>query len=734
MTVEHRGAEPIAVVSGIAYDEHRRRSSVNHGNGTRTTYEYDPITFRLARLRTTRPQGGAIEAVQDLRYHYDIAGNVIEIRDEAQQTVFFGNAVVEPHQAFEYDADYRLVTATGREHASHGQPTQVEHPPQSLPDPNDPQALRRYTEHYRYDVMGNIVRVRHEAPGGNWTRRYRYDELGNRLLATSAPADPADQHSHVYSYNAHGSMTAMPHLPAVEWDHAEQMRHVDLVGGGNVWFLYDAGGTRVRKVHRNSTGATRTERIYLRDVELYREYVGDELRRERQTLHVVDGTARVCMLETLTVDEGAVRPDAAPIVRYQYGNHLGSTAIELDGDARLISYEEFHPYGTTAYRAANSEVEVSPSRYRYTGQERDEETGLGHHGARYYAAWLGRWTAADPIGLGDGPNRYRYCDSRPSSRVDIHGCSAQSPRDFVANHTMRLLTNSPSRHESAASSTSESARETPYQPRLDERALQRTKRRANRAPSAQREVLQAAIDVATSRSMESLAELDMIGVATSSSKDVNVSSVAKIGEYRNVEARKLELSTQGSGVGADGSGYVEYKFLVTADPNVSGGRQESISFDVRVGIADRVVALERLGPHKVISASAGLFGAAGGQIVTPTEQEFLNHEHGHLVVAARTARAVTLLGEQLLHDNGDADPEQVRVVLTEIANEISDRTQAWYHGQVTPSSHREDALGQAADRTKALIAPTDQRIEDAVRTNLLDVVRRRSRKLSRVLR
>ncbi|KYF86989.1 hypothetical protein BE17_19765 [Sorangium cellulosum] len=28
---------------------------------------------------------------------------------------------------------------------------------------------------------------------------------------------------------------------------------------------------------------------------------------------------------------------------------------------------------------------------RSTGKERDEETGLYYYGARYYAAWLGRW-------------------------------------------------------------------------------------------------------------------------------------------------------------------------------------------------------------------------------------------------------------------------------------------------------------------------------------------------------
>ena len=46
---------------------------------------------------------------------------------------------------------------------------------------------------------------------------------------------------------------------------------------------------------------------------------------------------------------------------------------------------EFYPYGSTSYQAAPGAVEVSPKRYRYTGKERDEETGFYCCGARYIA-------------------------------------------------------------------------------------------------------------------------------------------------------------------------------------------------------------------------------------------------------------------------------------------------------------------------------------------------------------
>jgi RHS repeat-associated protein len=53
--------------------------------------------------------------------------------------------------------------------------------------------------------------------------------------------------------------------------------------------------------------------------------------------------------------------------------------------------------------------------------ERDEETGLAYHGARHYITWLGRWSRADPIGIGDGVNVYAYVNGHALSVVDPTG-------------------------------------------------------------------------------------------------------------------------------------------------------------------------------------------------------------------------------------------------------------------------------------------------------------------------
>ncbi len=117
-------------------------------------------------------------------------------------------------------------------------------------------------------------------------------------------------------------------------------------------------------------------------------------------------------------------------VRYQLANHLGSASLEVDDQARILSYEEYSPYGSTTYQAVRSQLQV-PKRYRFTAMERDDESGLNYHSARYYAPWLGRWTTTDPIGLGDGVNLYVYARLCPTRLADLSGNKATAPEQVV---------------------------------------------------------------------------------------------------------------------------------------------------------------------------------------------------------------------------------------------------------------------------------------------------------------
>ncbi len=428
-------------VTKLDHDAKGQRMRIDYGNGVVTRYEYDPKTLRLCRLRTLRGR----HAVQDLAYTYDPVGNITQLADDAQETVFFRNRVVQPSSDYTYDALYRLIAATGREHL--GQAGKVPEPTGpadalriGLPQPGDGKAMGRYRERYVYDEVGNLLELLHQGETfaqNIWRRAFCYEEpsqldpgqVSNRLTSTRTGHGSPER----YSYDARGNTTRMPHLSTLAWNFEDQLaataRQVVQEGAPETtYYVYDTAGQRVRKVTARADNGESgkaaapvraRERIYLSGFEIYRTYAGDgeAVTLERQTLHVMDDKQRVALLERRTQGSD---PAPAHLVRYQHGNHLASTALELDENARVISYEEYYPYGNTSYQAVRSETET-PKRYRFTGKERDEETGFYDHGARYYAPWLGRWVSSDPIGINDGPNTYQYSRANPVVMSDPTG-------------------------------------------------------------------------------------------------------------------------------------------------------------------------------------------------------------------------------------------------------------------------------------------------------------------------
>ena len=393
------GPAPTTVVSNIDYNARGQRVTYDYADpvlGTAVTcvvtYIYDPDTFRLTNLTTNRRAGSGVTAstLQALVYTYDPVGNVVEMDDNGDQTQIFNTTPVSATGLYRYDSLYRLIQATGREHPGQQQPTGTfEVLTGAVPHRNDLQAVINYTEKYAYDQVGNILSITH-LTAANWTRLYSYPDGSNQLAGTSAPGDPVGTFSDSYTYTGNGAMNHMTHLPVIEWDYADRMRHAYKgPGGGDVFFTYDAGGQRVRKVSVPTT-TTINERIYVGGWETYRTRASGTITptatQEIQTLHVMDDKRRIAMVENTTI--GGSGPPG-PQWRFELGNVLDSVAMELDSKGLVISYEEYHPFGTTGFQSFGSSV-LSKKRYRYTGKEKDDETGLYYHGAKYYAPWLGR--------------------------------------------------------------------------------------------------------------------------------------------------------------------------------------------------------------------------------------------------------------------------------------------------------------------------------------------------------
>ena len=425
------GVDSTPFASGTVYNARGQREAVDYGNGVSTVLTYDAETFRLDTLTSTRTADSV--GMQALSFSYDAVGNLLGIGDAVQKTVYFNNSVVSADQAFEHDALYRLTNAWGREKSARGRADWVEPDYGDAPDASE--TCQLYEQRYTYDEVGNLGEMRHLLGGStSWVRTYAYASASNQLATTTETAGTV-----AYQHDARGNIVFLPHLyndgatpPTrnVTVTYRDQMRRVQLNASDYAVYFYDRAGQRVRKVVKK--GANVEDRKYILGYEVWRKSVSGTLDEERTTLHVMDGQSRIAMVETKTVAGGSVVSSPVGRVRYQFGNHLGSAVLELDETGQIISYEEYHPYGSTSWLAGDSSIDVSRKRYRYTGMERDEETGLQCHGVRYYAPWLGRWTSADPIGLGDGVNRFCYCHASPIGGLDSGGMEEFSWSDRIS--------------------------------------------------------------------------------------------------------------------------------------------------------------------------------------------------------------------------------------------------------------------------------------------------------------
>ena len=422
-------------IKNIEYNEKGQRSKIIYGNDASTKFYYDIETFRINRIESKRQ---TTDPLQDWYYTYDAYGNIINIEDKNIPEAFFNNQKTTGLSEYTYDALYRLREATGRENNTalnfDANDNWNDAPFMHSLSCGATMATWNYKQTYNYDEVGNLKQIK-QTGGNNWTRNHEYEKDNNRLKTTQVGAE-------IYEYihhPQHGFIMELPHLEEMGWNFKEEFfkatrQKVNPVNGiaETTWYQYDGQGQRIRKITENSAQAgadptKKDERIYISGYETYKKYMANTPNFERESLSLMDEGHRFVLIETIKQN---IQPLPAPsealgerLVHYQLHNHTDSCALELDGtpQANVISYEEYHPFGTTAFQAKNATIQAAAKRYRYAGMERDEETGLGYHSARYYIPWLGRWASSDPIGIGDGVNLYRYCNNSPLMRSDKGG-------------------------------------------------------------------------------------------------------------------------------------------------------------------------------------------------------------------------------------------------------------------------------------------------------------------------
>ena len=119
---------------------------------------------------------------------------------------------------------------------------------------------------------------------------------------------------------------------------------------------------------------------------------------------------------------GSVGGVAAQTVEYYHLDALGSVRAISNQAGSVIQRYDYLPFGEEANPT------VTANTRKFTGKERDTETGLDYVGARYYSSRTARFTTVDPVytwreNLADPQrwNRYAYARNNPLRYTDPDG-------------------------------------------------------------------------------------------------------------------------------------------------------------------------------------------------------------------------------------------------------------------------------------------------------------------------
>ena len=271
---------------------------------------------------------------------------------------------------------------------------------------------------YTYDPFGNLYQLTPYGTGVGQTLVAQPDS-GNHLLGVGLVYDLAgnvitDNLGTSYTYDAEGR----------------------LASAGGWAYTYDGDGNRVMKTAGGLTGSV--------------------------FWYGADGRL---------TDESSVSTPVGPIQRdlYLNGQLIAKTGFSASpsyfvlpdqlGTSRVTvnfswnpatgtnapTYTNYYPFGAFITQPTDKLSQ------RFTGKERDSESGNDYFGARYYASSMGRWLSPDPINLTEerlvNPantlNKYAYAANNPLKYVDPDGQDITYFYDQggIAGHAMLFVYN-----------------------------------------------------------------------------------------------------------------------------------------------------------------------------------------------------------------------------------------------------------------------------------------------------
>src|SRR5436305_1568905 len=278
---------------------------------------------------------------------------------------------------------------------------------------------------FTYDALNRLLSAQNagtdcsqKLPDGHteyWGNSYVYDPWGNlnQKVVTKCTAENmsvavnASNQLQGYSYDAAGNMTVDSDATSYVYD-AEN--RISSTSGFS--YVYDADGNRVQKTNSNTSPTTGTLYWYMAPGIVAESDVLGNLQSE----YVFFDGQRV-----------ARKDFPGNMVSYYFSDHLKTASVITDAVGNLKSESDYYPWGGELQF-----LNGDSNHYKFTGKERDAETGLDYFGARHYSNGLGRFITPDwsaipvPVPYADltDPqtlNQYSYVRNLPTTKTDIDG-------------------------------------------------------------------------------------------------------------------------------------------------------------------------------------------------------------------------------------------------------------------------------------------------------------------------
>ena len=475
------------------YDEQGRKIFQLAGNGVWTLYGYDPARQWLNELHTELPSG---EVLQDLHYRYDAAGNGTDLEQTAPHT---GNGLGGKYDNhYLYDRQYRLVQSDGggdftytfkADYSPSGRLgnkftkasalttdlvfgydlNHQTHQPRTMFDP------QVGTLEFFWDANGNIAQMigckqnagrLHEwdeenrlrfVLGEKFAGYYGYDANGERvykLLGTSSIDQINSGSTKAQVVFDYAVLYPNPYIVVTPKGYTKHY----YAGTERLAAVIGSGGLDNIVSPIASLGSQHDQDIIKPFYTHYQNYdpfyYHGTVSQPKKTEDIAGGTSSdldyqckptdLVMVDILPKQDillGSINQNASingqeKEVYFYHGDHLGSANWITDIKGTPIQYIHYAPYGELIN---NQHAAGYDERYKFTGKERDVETGYDYFGARFYWATIGHWLSVDPM-ADKYPNisPYAYCAWNPVKFVDPDGRKIKIAGNFITRILGRL--------------------------------------------------------------------------------------------------------------------------------------------------------------------------------------------------------------------------------------------------------------------------------------------------------